>query len=361
MVTGSTAVLMLALTAAAWLWREGRHPPALLLAAPIAIGVLASNVLAYREVNLAPRDQLAELEDIGSRIAGQGPTLMTEYQPYGVRHFLRDADPEGASELRRRQVRLRDGSTLDKGGFADTDQIALADLLVYRTLVLRRSPAQSRPPSPYRLIDRGDYYTVWQRPEGDAAVIDQLPLGNSVDPAAVPDCDEVRALAAPAPPGARLLAVPRGPVIVLQADQLAVPPGWRRGDDPGYLYPDDEGEADATFMAAGPGRAGVWLGGSVRDRLETRVNGQSVGTVRDELNNFGQYVRLGEAEVKAGPNSLSLLYEGPDLAPGSAGDVYPSGPLILAPDDIDSAITSVHADRATALCGRRWDWIELTA
>ena len=63
--------------------------------------------LAYRDVNLAPRDQLAELETIGHRIAGQGPTLMTEYQPYGVRHFLRDADPEAASELRRRQVPLR--------------------------------------------------------------------------------------------------------------------------------------------------------------------------------------------------------------------------------------------------------------
>ena len=41
-----------------------------------------------------------------------------------------------------------------------------AALLIYRTLVLRRSPAQSRPPSPYRLIWRGDYYEVWQRPAG---------------------------------------------------------------------------------------------------------------------------------------------------------------------------------------------------
>ena len=110
------------------------------------MGVLWSGALAYRDVNLAPRDQLAELETIGHRIAGQGPTLMTEYQPYGVRHFLRDSEPEGASELRRRQVPLAGGGTLPKGATADTDRFRLAGLLAYRTLVLRRSPDPESPP-----------------------------------------------------------------------------------------------------------------------------------------------------------------------------------------------------------------------
>jgi hypothetical protein len=52
-----------------------------LLFVVIAVGVLWSNALAYRDVTLAPHDQLAELGAIGERIAGQGPTLMTEYQP----------------------------------------------------------------------------------------------------------------------------------------------------------------------------------------------------------------------------------------------------------------------------------------
>ena len=66
----------------------------------IAGGVLWSNALAYGNVWLAPRNQLAELETIGQRFAGDGPALMTEYQPHGVRHFLRNLDAEGASELR---------------------------------------------------------------------------------------------------------------------------------------------------------------------------------------------------------------------------------------------------------------------
>ena len=74
-------------------------------------GILWSNVLAYHDANLAPREQFQELAEIGSRIAGKGPTLMTEYQPYGARHFLREAAPEAASELRERDDPLISGAT----------------------------------------------------------------------------------------------------------------------------------------------------------------------------------------------------------------------------------------------------------
>ncbi len=71
--------------------------------------------LGYSAVWVAPRAQLAELEQIGKLYAGDGPALMTEYQPYGVRHFLRKLDAEGASELRVRPVPLVDGSSLEPG------------------------------------------------------------------------------------------------------------------------------------------------------------------------------------------------------------------------------------------------------
>ena len=41
---------------------------------------------------------------------------MTEYEPYGARHFLRAADAEGNSELRRHEIPLRDGTEVAKGG-----------------------------------------------------------------------------------------------------------------------------------------------------------------------------------------------------------------------------------------------------
>src|SRR5262249_53379729 len=144
--------------------------------------------LAYRDVDLAPRGQLAELEGIGDRIAGQGPTLITEYEPYAARHFLRDAAPESVSELRRRRIPLRSGGTVRKGHSADTDQPDLEALLVSRTLVVRRSPTQSRPPSPYRLVARGPSYGVWQRPPVAARPVAHMPLGSPLDPTGVPRC-----------------------------------------------------------------------------------------------------------------------------------------------------------------------------
>ena len=158
----SPGFLLLALVGGAKLL-EHRRTVAVVALAVIAGGVCASNALAYRDAQLAPRDQLAELEQIGRRFAGNGPALMTEYQPYGVRHFLRHLDPEGASELRRRPVPLRDGRVLGKGEVASIDAFSPEAVLVYRTLVLLREDS-GRPPAAYRLAWSGRYYDVWQRP-----------------------------------------------------------------------------------------------------------------------------------------------------------------------------------------------------
>ena len=193
----SPAALAVALAGCAALFGHGRAVEAGVVVLAITGGVIWSNVLQYHDVWLAPRGQLHELETIGRDFAGQGPALMTNYEPYGARHFLRRLDPEGASELRRRFVYLTDGKLLDKGGSADIDRIRLDGLLVYRTLVLRRGPAASRPPSVYRLAWSGRYYEVWQRPQPPKqTILEHLPLGNESQAAAVPPCAAVLRLGA---------------------------------------------------------------------------------------------------------------------------------------------------------------------
>lgn len=164
LAVASPAVLFLALLGAGSVLAGGRRVEGTLLLTALVGGVAWSNGLAFRETSLAPRARLSELEQIGERFAGSGPALMTEYQPYGVRHFLRRLDAEGASELRRRPVPLRDGRVLGKAEYADLAAFAPDAVRAYRTLVLHRSPPVSRPPDEYVLAWRGRYYEVWQRP-----------------------------------------------------------------------------------------------------------------------------------------------------------------------------------------------------
>lgn len=260
----SPAVVLAAALGGLALFRRQRVEGAVVLGL-IALGLGWSNVLAYGDVTLAPRDQLGELETIGEQFAGQGPALMTEYQPYGVRHFLRRLDAEGASELRRSLIALRDGSTVPKGGFADLAAFRPDAVLAYRTLVLRRSPVGTRPPAPYRLVWQKRFYEVWQRPEvaqvaaTDARCAQPLPMADSV---------------------------------------VAVP---------------------------STGTYDLWASGSVRGELAAIVDGREAGSIRHQLNYTGQYSPLGRIDLTAGRHTiegrqtLSRLRPGEDGAPWSVG------------------------------------------
>ena len=235
--TVSPVLLFAAFLACVWAWSERRFILGAGVAALLGAGVVWSNALAYNEANLAPREQLAELEEIGEMLEDEGPVLMTEYQPYGVRHFLREADPEGASELRRRTVPLADGSTLDKGLWADTDDFSADAFEPYKALVLRRSPEQSRPPGDFELKRKGEYYEVWTRDPGVTTAAERLPLGQGRSPVAEPECADVRALAKGFP-GGTLLAAESGKPVFL------------------------DGTSGVVDVQGGP--HSVWLEGSVR-------------------------------------------------------------------------------------------------
>ena len=338
LATASPVALSLAIAGALVALRIDRFVGGALIVV-VAGGVLWSGVLAYGGVSLAPYDQLRELEQIGEEYAGQGPALMTEYSPYGARHFLRELDGEAASELRERTVPLRGGGVVEKGYAADTDELDLNGLLEYRTLVLRRSPVRSRPPSPYELVWQGDTYEVWQRPEGyDGAGLEHLSLGNELEPAAVPECAEVRALAERAGAGGgeggvRLIAARHAPVYFASDGNLDV-----------------TSEGDYT----------AWLKGSVRGKTELLVDGREVGEARHEINNEGGYIYLGEIDLTPGHHEAELRFGGADLHPGSGGFPRPvTGPLVFAPaDGEEGEIVSIPVEQAESLCGEPWDWIE---
>jgi hypothetical protein len=196
-----------------------------LLLAMLTAGVATSDTLAARSARLAPHDQLAELETIGRRFAGQGPALMTEYQPYGVRHFLRRLDAEGAGELRRRPIPTLDGRLPAKGESPDLDSLQQSAIDVYRTLVLRRRPPASRPSARYALVWRGRFYEVWQAHA--PAVLEHAALGADAVPAAPAPCRFVLRLAERAR-GARGLVAARRAGPAGELSPLFVTPGHSR-------------------------------------------------------------------------------------------------------------------------------------
>jgi hypothetical protein len=358
MAEGSPALVAAAVAGAAALFETGRRTEGAVIGGLIAVGVLWSNGLAYSNVWLAPRGQLAELQTIGHRFAGQGPTLMTDPEPYGVRHFLRRMDPEGASERRRRLVPLLNGQPLGKGMYADLDQFQLGGILVYKTLVLPHTPVESRPPSPYQLAWTGRYYDVWQRPDTYPAVLEHLPLGDSLQPGAVPRCGEVLRLAQRAGPGGRLAAAPRPPVTALPLSSARYPDSWS-ADANGLLYPHGSGDVLASVDVGRRARYVLWVGSSFRNRLRVDVDGQPVADLRHYVNDGAAYSRLGSVVLPPGRHVVRLRVGGPDLHPGSGGYPLGLGPLVMSTATaVDTPVAFVEPENAQSLCGRRLDWIE---
>ncbi len=189
----SPALLAAGLTGAALLILRTSHNIEGWVVCTVTAGlILATSFLFYQGAFLAPYDEQRELEEIGERFDGQGPALLTEGSTYGPRHFLRELDAENAKDLRRRAVTLADGGLPDDVPYLDTDLIATSSLEPYNLLVLRRSPAASRPPGDYGLAEAGTYYEVWERGGEGAATgppLARLPLGAPpLQSSAVPDC-----------------------------------------------------------------------------------------------------------------------------------------------------------------------------
>lgn len=361
LATGSPAIVLAGVVGAVALATRGRRVEGGVVAVLIAAGVLWSNALAYHEVNLAPRDRHQELADIGAEIAGEGPTLMTEYEPYGVRHFLRKGDAEGASELRRRRIFLRTTPPreLAKLEFADLDQIALQNLLVYRTLVLRRSPVSSRPPAVYKRLRAGEYYDVWQRaPGSESQVIDHLPLGDAEHAARPAQCDRIQLLAGLARTQGGVLAVARRPPPVTA--ELSAPAGsdWR--SDPamrGAVIPKGPAHEKSELVVPAPGRYDVFVRGSYRGGLRVSVDGRQISSERHRLSHAGQYEPLGTVPLTTGRHEVEIDYATGVLRPGSGGQEAGLGPLMFVPRT-SQAVQRVAPARARSLCGSSLDWVE---
>jgi hypothetical protein len=105
------------------------------------------------------------------------------------------------------------------------------------------------------------------------------------------------------------------------------------------------------------GRFRVWIRGSFGRPTSAYVDGHEVGAAH-EINTPGQWVEVGEVQLSPGEHEIVLLRPDSKLGPGDSwrGEL---GPVALEPVRRPTLV-SVAPGRVDELCGRGWDWIELT-
>lgn len=338
-----------ALTAAAvgigWFWSQRRMVEAWVGTGLLTAGVVWSYALAYHGVWLAPAEQLREMQAIGRDESLGRPALMLEYSPYGVRHFLRGLDAEGAGELRRRTIPTVEGGTVEKAEYADIDRISQQALADFPTLVLRRSPIASRPPSTYRLARSETFYDVWERDPAARAIVSHTPFGAATDPAEVPECSVITDIAATAEPGDQLAYVERSPLITVPL-----------GSD-GTITPTSALDLERDFRTGRAGRYDLALGGSFAGAVTVRIDGEEVWTGRHHLNWTGNTTPAGSVELSPGQHRVTIEYDSSPLQPGSGSGPWPMGPVYLSLPT--PPVAYVDPPDAKSLCGKRLDWVEV--
>ncbi len=327
----------------------------------VVCGVVWSNALAYNGVWLAPRGPLVELENIGKTFPGEGPTLFVDYNVYGSRHFLRRQSPEAISEWRTRQIPLRDGSLVGKGGSADVDAVDLVAIQEFSTLVLRRGPFSSRPPYPYVPVWQGTDYEVWRLEPARGTAVSGISLGGGGASVGVPDCAEVQQLAANAPIGAFLAVASRAPAVAVPLSAATLPLKWLPGVSPGSVLLAGSGTATVPFSVPQEGRYALWAAGSFAGRLNVAVDAKHVFSGRSVISlDMQQFSSLGSVRLTAGAHVATIDFDTPWWLPGSGAGPFLFGPLAVSADTAATAqVERVPLEKARSLCGRDLDWIQV--
>ncbi len=355
----SPVLLFLALVGAFGLC-GGRRLEGLLLGAAVAVGVLASDALLYHATNLAPTARYSELADIGGRYAGQGPTLAPDFDEYSV-YLLRDMAVDIPGAAYSGPFAFVPGIGKSYGHTYDLDTLELSTVERFETIVARRSPGQSRPPSNFAEVFKGAYYTVWRRGPGVPAR--HLPIGGGWEPSAVPTCATVGALAHEA--GAL------GRRIVYAERPLNASANLARAKSSPNVFPTPDLQGRPQLNFAGPGhiegtlrvpRAGryvVWLGGTVDRPVQVYIDGRLVGAPSQQSGGDGTTIEVATVTLSGGPHSWRLVRGGGDLRPDDALSTGIDG-VVLEPVAAErERVASVAPGAWRSLCGRPLDWLEI--
>jgi hypothetical protein len=178
---------------------------------------------------------------------------------------------------------------------------------------------------------------------------------------AIPPCPRIQSLAHQAlAEHARLVAYQRPAPIVARGDQTLWPGRWLHDSAARTLTATTPGTAVSHIGVVSTERYELWLGGSFARGFEVSVDGNRVGTVKDELSASGGYVHVADLLLEAGVHTFALTYPHAGLTPGSGNNELTSlSAIALEPKSPASELIEVAPRQASRLCGRQLDWIEI--
>jgi hypothetical protein len=332
----------------------------------IAGGVLGGNALIYHDITLAPYARLQNLQYIGERFAHQGPTLTPDFEEY-AEYYLRDSDQTSMVNGPTLGLRPEVNRALEPGGiFAyDLNEFTLSWVESFRTIVMRRNPVASRPPSNYRLAYISPYYEVWQRAQPAATVSAHMPLADGPAKRSAAVCAKLTAAARRVGPTAQIAYMPS-------------PSGYVQVDGSNTTLSGAFHSAGGTIIAAGAGRAArrqpipiagrydFFLSGSFGRPVNVTLDGEHVGTAAYQVSYPGQWLLIGSRWLSHAVYDIEITRGGVSLHPGNGDGVdnfnRTIGALVITPARPVVPVvrySSVQRFRQICLSSQPVRWVEI--
>jgi hypothetical protein len=356
LVITSPVVVLLTAFGVESLWRGGRRIEGAVVGVALAVGILVSNAFTYHDTNLLPNQRYEELMSIGERFGSDTAALLPEFDEIAL-YALQDLPPDGPGfSYKNAQLGLlADGTPTGYGTSYDLDQLPPQAVASYETIVARRRPDSSRPPSSFERVFRGRFYDVW-RNRGDPGIVAHMPAGGGLQAAGRASCAEVRRAASDAGPGSTVSYVPRPRLPVVNPVKSKRSFGWAETTGGVGLY--TPGELVSRVRVEAGGRYRVWIKGEFGRELRVSINGKRVGAVSYQSGNDGNYATPLEATLEPGANRLVIERGGGSLRPG---DNMPGAlrAVVFEPLGLQTDVRSVDLADWREACRSTVDWVEI--
>jgi hypothetical protein len=298
-------------------------------------GVVAGNALLYHDVTLSPYARLHNLEYIGERFAHQGPTLTPDFEEY-AEYYLRDSNQDSMVNGPGIGLRPEVNRAAEPGGmFAyDLNEFSFSWVETFRTIVMRRNPLASRPPSNYRLVYMSPYYQVWQQARPPATVLDHLAVADGPGGHTSAVCTKVTAEARRAGPTAQIAYMPSpSRYVQLDGSNTIITGAFHSAG--GTIIADGPGRATREQPIPAPGRYDFYLNGSFGRPVNVTVDGRYVGTAAYQISYPGQWLLIGSRWLSHAVHDIAITRGGVSLHPGNGDGVdgfnRTIGALVITP------------------------------